>query len=147
MNEYETSLAHFGVKGMKWGRRKADSDEPKESFGGRQLVNKVEMKATSQARAKKLTDKELQAAVKRLDMEKKYIELTDNTNNISVMNDVIKGVAGITLAVTGGIMAGGGPDKLFPNNPGMAQKVAWAAATATTIGGLVGVAQNNKKKK
>lgn len=66
MDKVETFLEHFGVKGMKWGRRKASSQSE-------------DSKRHSEARSKKvseLDDKELQKLVNRINMEKQLNNLT-----------------------------------------------------------------------
>ena len=62
MNRTEEYIEHYGVPGMKWGVRK---DRKK----GRR-------KSTSEE-ASTLTNKELKKRVNRLEMEKKYVRLTE----------------------------------------------------------------------
>ena len=57
-------LEHYGVKGMKWGKRKARPDRTVTRF----------KKAPS-----KLTDKELESRIKRLEAERKYNSLNRRT--------------------------------------------------------------------
>ena len=80
----ENFLEHFGVKGMKWGvRRKSGSDKAK----------------SSGQTAKTLTNKELKKRVNRLNMEKRYSQLSKETNRESmsqgkkVVNDIVENFA------------------------------------------------------
>lgn len=88
----DLDLTHYGVKGMKWGVRrskkqlaKAAKKAKKASKGGRdQSTTKYK---TSPA---KLTDKELQRRINRLQSEKKYNEL--NARKLSKTEQTIQQV-------------------------------------------------------
>lgn len=58
-------LAHYGVLGMKWGRRKAK-------------LSKVASKVTTvpKKKASEMTDDELKKEISRLELEKKYADLS-----------------------------------------------------------------------
>lgn len=67
-------LAHFGVKGMKWGVRKQRVSKGKKSTP---LKGHDDYKhAHSSTSNNKLSNKELQRRVNRLNLEKQYSELT-----------------------------------------------------------------------
>lgn len=55
---------HYGVKGQKWGVRKKSQPAP-----------------STTDKAKKMSDADLKAAVKRLNLEKDYIRLTKEAND------------------------------------------------------------------
>lgn len=59
----------YGIPGMRWGRRKQPDGSYKET--GRKAKNRERAKE-----AKSMSDSDLQAAVKRLQMERQYRELT-----------------------------------------------------------------------
>jgi hypothetical protein len=62
----EEYLAHFGVKGMKWGRRKGGSSISPENARLRELKKNP---------AKRLTDEQLRTAITRMSLEKQYKDL------------------------------------------------------------------------
>lgn len=65
---YEDHFSHFGVRGMKWGVRKDEGGSSN----------------SPSARAKRMSDHELQAAVKRLNLEKQYIQLAQQSESTTV---------------------------------------------------------------
>jgi murein DD-endopeptidase MepM/ murein hydrolase activator NlpD len=66
----ENHLAHYGKKGMRWGVRKSSSGK---------TSAKVPKRTTYKRPPTKLSDAELQRRVRRLETEKKYIELNSAT--------------------------------------------------------------------
>ena len=79
----EESLLHFGILGMKWGRRKGGSSssaktsstEPKEDKRSADYKQKQELR---KKKPSEMTNKEIQALATRLQLEKSYKELTKN---------------------------------------------------------------------
>ena len=74
-------LKHHGIKGMKWGVRKDRGERSGRRRARRQPAE--EAKATLKRRnrttsAERLSNEELQKRVKRLELEKKYNNLTTN---------------------------------------------------------------------
>lgn len=63
-------LAHYGVKGMRWGQRKARKSRAKSKAKESDTEKTKYQKAPS-----RLSDAELSRRIKRLDMEKRYNEL------------------------------------------------------------------------
>lgn len=84
----KTYLAHFGIKGMKWGIRRTPE----------QLGHKK--KKTLEPEHKRLSDEELQIRLKRLRMEDEYIRLTKNTRPISKGEKIVKNVLKATGVIT-----------------------------------------------
>lgn len=83
----EEELMHYGVLGMKWGRRKArgNSGKPqvrvirkKSNDNGKGNTKKQNQNKKSQSKpdVKKLSDEQLKAKVNRLNLEKRYSELS-----------------------------------------------------------------------
>lgn len=76
-------LMHYGVLGMKWGKRKA-----KASNSSEQAPQK-----------RRMSNKELQARIKRLKMEKEYAQLIASPPKTSRVEKLVKG-AGTVAALT-----------------------------------------------
>jgi hypothetical protein len=68
----ENHLAHYGKKGMRWGVRSGGRSSSKAS-------KKVAKRTSYKKPPTKLSDAELQRRVKRLETEKRYIELNKAT--------------------------------------------------------------------
>ena len=107
----ETVLAHFGVKGMKWGVRKSRETVPvstktapgrkvKTSGGQNHSPSEDAIKAAKiRQQAKKsttdsLSNKELQDLLQRMDLEQRYNNL--NKNNVSAGRKLLRFLAGQT---------------------------------------------------
>lgn len=80
-------LAHYGVKGMKWGVRKSDSPRAKLGLQGHSSPKPSEDKATANASAAKirrgntdaLSNRELQQLVNRMNLEQQYSRLSSQS--------------------------------------------------------------------
>lgn len=64
----EEVLAHYGVPGMKWGRRKSD--------GTSAAVSSTKKASSAKEDVSKLSDAELRQRINRIQMEKQYKQLT-----------------------------------------------------------------------
>lgn len=71
MKDIDNVLAHFGIKGMKWGVRR---DNPSGSSEGTSQTVSRKGKTTE------ISDSELQKRVKRLQLEKQYDDLIKQEN-------------------------------------------------------------------
>lgn len=78
----DTALVHYGIKGMKWGIRRTDaqlarargqrkSDEPEKKTAPKKSESSLTRKSV-----KDMTDDELRSAISRLELERKYRDLT-----------------------------------------------------------------------
>ena len=77
-------LMHYGVLGMKWGKRKARTS-----------------KSSEQApKKRRMSNKELQARIKRLKMEKEFAQLTASPPKTSRVDKLVKGAGTIAALST-----------------------------------------------
>lgn len=111
-------LAHYGVPGMKWGRRKQADGSYKSS--GRKAAKDARKKEIS-----KLSDAELRQRINRLQMEKQYMDLTTPSSTANravskgarfmgsisenVLRTAVTGIAGAALSIA--------VSRAFPNVP------------------------------
>ena len=71
----EEELMHYGVMGMRWGVRRAS----KRSGGSKKGKNKKASRQPQQPQKKRrMSNKELQSRVKRMQLEKQYRDLTND---------------------------------------------------------------------
>jgi len=68
MNNVDDVLAHFGIKGMRWGRRRARTIEPSEDAKRKSTIQRKKLV--------EMTNEELKIVNERLRLEKQYKELT-----------------------------------------------------------------------
>lgn len=76
---FSEELAHFGIKGMKWGVRKNRSDSGGGSSKSQSFLSKEEPTTSEWHRSRRfdhLSNKDLKARINRLEMEKKYRDFT-----------------------------------------------------------------------
>lgn len=71
--EIDDFLAHYGVKGMKWGKRKQSKYKPGATKEAKRVAA-IQKKAKAGG-TKALTTKELQAYNQRMDLERRYSQL------------------------------------------------------------------------
>ena len=80
-------LMHYGVLGMKWGKRKA-------------RTSKISDQTLEQApKKRRMSNKELQARIKRLKLEKEFAQLTASPPKTSRVEQLVKG-AGTVAALS-----------------------------------------------
>ena len=95
-------LYHFGIRGMKWGvRRYQNRDGKSTSLGKKRKAANEDNKKDD---IKNMTDEELRKKVNRLQMERQYSQLTNDTKKVNkgkqFVSKVMKTGATITAATT-----------------------------------------------
>lgn len=88
----ERVLAHHGVKGMKWGRRKARPSHPASEDHTRASAASVKAK---EGGVKALSNKELQDIIQRKQLEKQHRELTGGGSKFEKGHKHIKKILGV----------------------------------------------------
>lgn len=87
---YDTYLAHYGVPGMKWGKRKNRSTSTSKSSRKKPLD------------LKRVDDKTLASKIKRLQMEKQYKELTAKPSGFKTAAKIAGGTLAAATAIDRG---------------------------------------------
>ena len=98
---YDDFLQHYGVLGMKWGRRKARSNvssnkKPKSTKNTTTSKPKPKPKPPQ----RQLSDAELRAAVNRLRLEREYAELTYRASSRAKVENVVRTVGTVATLTT-----------------------------------------------
>lgn len=93
----ENVLSHHGVRGMKWGVRKtknraelSNNLKPVRKLNKSDLYDATHKVATDHTRAKYLTNEDLAARTKRLQLEKAYNDLRPKTSTEKLINASFK---------------------------------------------------------
>lgn len=74
----DETLCHYGILGMRWGKRKDKIRSQKGSNGNSikgKIVKEYSNKKAKKVNIKKLSNEDLQAKIRRLEMEKRYRDL------------------------------------------------------------------------
>ena len=96
---YDDFLQHYGVLGMKWGRRKARSNvssnkKPKST------KNTTTSKPKPKPPQRQLSDAELRAAVNRLRLEREYADLTYRASSRAKVENVVRTIGTVATLTT-----------------------------------------------
>ena len=97
-------LAHYGIPGMRWGKRKGSSSvstskKSTKSTKSSDAFSKSSKNETTKSKVSKISDTELKKRVARLNLEKQYLDLTKPKQSAgkkfvtSVLNDASKQLA------------------------------------------------------
>ncbi len=88
--EIDEILAHAGVKGMKWGKRKSRTTVSKDYSRTKNLKRN---------KAKSLTDKELKTVINRMQLEKQYKDLKAEPQGLTRANKVVLSVLAVGTTI------------------------------------------------
>ena len=101
-------LMHYGVLGMKWGKRKARFSKTSE-----QTLEQTLEQALGQApKKRRMSNKELQARIKRLKLEKEFAQLTASPPKTSRVEKLVKGAGTVAALSTSAITIYKNMDKI-----------------------------------
>ena len=93
-------LMHYGILGMKWGKRKA-------------RTSKTSEQALEQApKERRMSNKELQARIKRLKLEKEFAQLTASPPKTSRVEKLVKGAGTVAALSTSAVTIYKNMDKI-----------------------------------
>ena len=93
-------LMHYGVLGMKWGKRKARFSKTSDQTLEQTLEQALDQALGQAPKKRRMSNKELQARIKRLKLEKEFAQLTASPPKTSRVEKLVKG-AGTIAALSG----------------------------------------------
>lgn len=98
---YDDFLQHYGVLGMKWGKRKARSTvssnkKPKSTKNTTTSKPKPKPKPTQ----RELSDEELRAVINRMRLEREYADLQYRSSSRAKVENVVKAMGTAALLTT-----------------------------------------------
>ena len=102
---YDDFLQHYGVLGMKWGRRKARSNASSNKKPKSTAITKPKQtpKPKSKPTKRRLTDAELRAVVNRMRLEREYADLQYRASSRSKVESVVKTIGTVAALTTSAI--------------------------------------------
>lgn len=98
---YDDFLQHYGVLGMKWGKRKARSNvssnkKPKNTKN----TTTSKLKPKPEPPQRRLSDAELRAAVNRMRLEREYADLTYRSSSRAKVESVVRTIGTVATLTT-----------------------------------------------
>lgn len=94
---YDDFLQHYGVLGMKWGKRKARSNV---SSNKKPKNTKNTAKPKPMPTQRRLSDAELRAAVNRMRLEREYADLTYRASSRAKVESVVRTIGTVATLTT-----------------------------------------------
>ena len=96
---YDDFLQHYGVLGMKWGRRKARSTSSSNKKP-KSTKNTTTSKPKPKPTQRELSDEELRAVINRMRLEREYADLQYRASSRAKVENVVKTVGTAALLTT-----------------------------------------------
>ena len=102
---YDDFLQHYGVLGMKWGKRKARSTISSNKKPKSTTITKPKQtpKPKSKPTKRRLSDAELRAVVNRMRLEREYADLQYRASSRSKVESVVKTIGTVAALTTSAI--------------------------------------------
>ena len=98
---YDDFLQHYGVLGMKWGKRKARSTISSNKKPKSTTITKP--KSKSKPTKRRLSDAELRAVVNRMRLEREYADLTYRASSRSKVESVVRTIGTVAALTTSAV--------------------------------------------
>ena len=96
---YDDFLQHYGVLGMKWGKRKARSTSSSNKKP-KSTKNTTTSKPKPKPTQRELSDEELRAVINRMRLEREYADLQYRASSRAKVENVVKTVGTAALLTT-----------------------------------------------
>lgn len=102
---YDDFLQHYGVLGMKWGKRKARSTVSSNKKPKSAAITKPKQtpKPKSKPTQRRLSDAELRAVVNRMRLEREYADLTYRASSRSKVEKVVRTIGTVAALTTSAV--------------------------------------------
>lgn len=102
---YDDFLQHYGVLGMKWGKRKARSTVSSNKKPKSAAITKPKQtpKPKPKPTRKRLSDAELRAVVNRMRLEREYADLTYRASSRSKVESVVRTIGTVAALTTSAV--------------------------------------------
>lgn len=102
---YDDFLKHYGVLGMKWGKRKARSTVSSNKKPKSTAITKPKQtpKPKSKPMKRRLSDAELRAVVNRMRLEREYADLTYKASSRSKVESVVRTIGTVAALTTSAV--------------------------------------------
>ena len=112
---YDDFLKHYGVLGMKWGKRKARSTVSSNNKSKSIAITKPKQtpKPKSKPTQRRLSDAELRAVVNRMRLEREYADLTYRASSRSKVERVVRTIGTVAALTTSAVKIYENLNKLY----------------------------------
>ena len=97
---YDDFLKHYGVLGMKWGKRKARSTVSSNKKPKSTTITKPKQTPKPKPTRRELSDEELRAVINRMRLEREYADLQYRSSSRAKVENVVKAMGTAALLTT-----------------------------------------------
>ena len=100
---YDDFLKHYGVLGMKWGKRKARSTVSSNNKSKSTAITKPKQTPKPKPTQRELSDEELRAVINRMRLEREYADLTYRASSRSKVESVVRTIGTVAALTTSAV--------------------------------------------